>query len=191
MFMATQRKNSTGNKEKQPRHVAQTASPVSRTGRFHRFRPNRRLCLTISGYLLAIGLCGLAGYLWRAPLPTLTVPAIAEAASVSSVMAGRTGSKGALERCLRQVKKRDLFKPSVPIPSDGGIGKSTAQELAERMQFVGTMQESDGLAALVFIPNRGPGTFRVGDRVAEFVLKDVQSNRLTLELGEEQAILKR
>jgi hypothetical protein len=59
------------------------------------------------------------------------------------------------------------------------------------MQFVGVMEDADGLAALVFIPNRGPGTFRVGDRVAEFVLKEVQPDRLTLELGEEQAILKR
>jgi hypothetical protein len=86
---------------------------------------------------------------------------------------------------------RDLFKPSIPVPSEGGIGKSTAQELADRLQFVGIMEEAGGLAALVFIPNRGPGTFHIGDRVAEFVLKNVQPDRLILELGDEEAILKR
>jgi hypothetical protein len=86
---------------------------------------------------------------------------------------------------------RNLFKPSIPVPSEGGIGKSTAQELADRLQFVGIMEEAGGLAALVFIPNRGPGTFYIGDRVAEFVLKDVQPDRLILELGDEKAILKR
>jgi len=107
------------------------------------------------------------------------------------LIAGRAGSKASLEICLRQVKMRDLFKPSVPVPTDGGIGKSTAQELADRLQFVGIMEEAGRLAALVFIPNRGPGTFHMGDRVAEFVLKDVQPDRLTLELGDEEAILKR
>jgi hypothetical protein len=119
------------------------------------------------------------------------MPPVAETASTSSLTASRAGSKGSLDACLRQVKMRDLFKPSVPVPSDGGLGKTTAQELADRMQFVGVMEDADGLAALVFIPNRGPGTFRVGDRVAEFVLKEVQPDRLTLELGEDQAILKR
>ena len=86
---------------------------------------------------------------------------------------------------------RDLFKPSIPVPADGGIAQTTTQELADRLQFVGIMEEAGGLAALVFIPNRGPGTFYIGDKVAEFVLKDVQPDRLILELGDEKAILKR
>lgn len=167
------------------------ANAVSRMQWLHRLRPNRRLCLTVGGYTLAVALCVLAGYLWWAPLPALAVPPVADAASTSSFIAGRAGSKAALDTCLRQVKMRDLFKPSVPVPSDGGLGKTTAQELADRMQFVGVMEDAAGLAALVFIPNRGPGTFHVGDRVAEFVLKEVQPDWLTLELGEEQAILKR
>jgi hypothetical protein len=160
-------------------------------GRIDRLRPNRWLCLVVGGYVLVAALCGLAVYLWRAPLPPLAIPQLAEEGSTSPLIAGRAGSKVSLEACLRQVKMRDLFKPSIPVPTEGGIGKSTAQELADRLQFVGIMEDTDGLAALVFIPNRGPETFHVGERVAEFVLKDVQPGRLTLGLGEEQAVLKR
>jgi hypothetical protein len=141
--------------------------------------------------MLTIALCGLAIYLWRAPLPPLAIPRIADESRASQLAGAREGSKAALEICLRQVKIRDLFKPAIPVPSEDGLGKSTAQELADRLQFIGIMAEADALAALVFIPNRGPGTFRVGDRVAEFVLKDVQPDRLILGLGDEEAILKR
>jgi hypothetical protein len=159
--------------------------------RFRSLLLTRHSCLMTGGYALAVASCALAGYLWWAPLPVLAVPPVQEAVASSLSTGGRAGSKASLESCLRQVKMRDLFKPSVPVPTDGGVAKSTAQELADRMQFVGVMEEAGGLAALVFIPNRGPGAFHVGDRVAEFVLKEVQSHRLTLELGEERAILKR
>jgi hypothetical protein len=168
-----------------------TALPVSMIGRLGRFQPNQRLCLVIGGYVLATSLCGLAAYLWRAPLPSLAISQTADEGSAAPLIAGRAGSKASMEVCLRQVKIRDLFKPSIPVPSEGRIGKSTAQELADRLQFVGIVEDAAGAAALVFIPNRGPGTFRVGDRVAEFVLKDVQPDRLVLELGDEEAILKR
>ena len=168
-----------------------TASPVSRAGRLGRLRPGRRRCVAAGGYLLVAALGGLAVYLWRAPLPSLAVPQIADGSTASQPAGGRDRSKASLEVCLRQVKMRDLFKPSIPVPSEDKIGKSTAQELANRLQFVGIMEEAGVLAALVFIPNRGPGTFHVGDRVAEFVLKDVQPDRLILELGDEEAILKR
>ena len=164
--------------------------PAIRKGRLRHLRPNRR-CLIVGGYVLVAALGGLSVYLWRAPLPALIIPAVAGETAVSPLTAGRAGSKAALESCLRQVKMRDLFKPSVPVPSEDGIGKSTAQELADRLQFVGVMKEADGLAALVFIPNRGPGTFHVGDRVAEFVLQEIRPDRLTLELGDEKATLKR
>jgi hypothetical protein len=168
-----------------------TAPPVARMGRLSVLKPNWRLSLAIGGYVLAMALCGLAIYLWQAPLPSLAIPQVANAGSTSQLISGRAGSKAALEICLRQVKVRDLFKPSIPVPTEDGIAKSTAQELADRLQFVGIMEEAGRLAALVFIPNRGPGTFHLGDRVAEFVLKDVKPDRLILELGDEQAILKR
>lgn len=187
--MVTQGKNSrTG---KRLKSETRTALPVARLGRFSVLQPSWRLCLAIGGTLLAMALCGLAVYLWRAPLPSLTIPQVADGGSTSPLIAGRAGSKASLEICLKQVKVRDLFKPSIPVPSEGGIGKSTAQELADRLQFIGIMEGVGGLAALVFIPNRGPGIFHMGDRVAEFVLKDVQSDRLILELGDEEAILKR
>ncbi len=155
------------------------------------FRLDWRLCLTIGGHLLTVALLGLAIYLWQAPLSSLTIPWATDAPRASPATTNRGRSGGGLEVCLRQVKVRNLFKPSIPVPTEDGVGKSTAQELAERLKFLGIMDDVEGLAALVFIPNRGPGTFRAGDRVAEFVLKDVQVDRLTLELGDEKAILKR
>lgn len=187
--MVTQGENSrTGTRFKPDTGMA---LPVARMGRLSVLLPSRRLCLAIGGGVLAIALCGLAIYLWRAPLPSLTIPQVAEGGTTSLLIAGRAGSKASLEICLRQVKVRDLFKPSIPVPSEGGIGKSTAQELADRLQFIGIIEGAGGLASLVFIPNRGPGTFHRGDRVAEFVLKDIQPDRLILELGDEEAILKR
>lgn len=187
--MVVQGKNSRAGTRLKP--DTRTALPVTGMGRLSILQPNRRLCLAIGGCVLAMALCGLAVYLWQAPLPSLAIPQVADGGSTSQLIAGRAGSKAALEICLRQVKMRDLFKPSIPVPTDGGIAKSTAQELADRLQFVGIMEEAGRLAALVFIPNRGPGTFQMGDRVAEFVLKDVQPDRLILELGDEEAILKR
>ena len=185
----TQGKNSrTGTRLKSD---ARTGLPIARMGRLSALQPIRWLCLSIGGCILATALCGLAVYLWQAPLPSLAIPQVADGSSTSPLIAGRAGSKASLEICLRQVKMRDLFKPSIPVPSEDGIAKSTAQELADRLQFVGIMEEAGRLAALVFIPNRGPGTFHMGDRVAEFVLKDVQPDRLTLELGDEEATLKR
>ncbi len=148
-------------------------------------------CLIWASYLLPVVLGGGALYLWRTPLPPLAASEVVAGGSASSATGGRAGSKASLEACLRQVKVRELFKPSIPMPSEGRLGKTTAQELADRLQFVGIVGDAGGLAALVFIPNRGPGTFRVGDRVAEFTLKDVQPDRLVLGLGDEEATLKR
>jgi hypothetical protein len=183
--------NKTDGTQARPTCDSQTAPPPAAKSRFHRLGPHRRLCLVAGGYVVTATLCGLAGYLWRAPLPSIVVSQNRDANPAPALTAGRAGSKASFESCLRQVKTRDLFKPSVPVPSESGIGKSTAQELAGRLQFVGVMEAGGGLAALVFIPNRGPGTFRVGDRVAEFVLKDIQADQLTLELGDEKAVLKR
>jgi hypothetical protein len=180
--------NGTGIRRDSDRRAAPSVPPL---GRSRRLQPHWRLYLGVGGYGLAMVLCGLAAYLWRAPLPALAIRQRAEEAATSSLIAGRAGSKTSLEICLRQVKMRDLFKPSVPVPSEDRIGKSTAQELADRLQFVGIVEKVDGLSALVFIPNRGPGTFHVGDRVAEFELKDVRPDRLILRLGDEEAILKR
>ncbi len=164
---------------------------VPKVGRRARLRLPWQPCRVVAGYLLTIALCGAAVYLWQAPLPPLPVPHAADSRAALLSAAGRAGSKASLEACLRQVKLRELFKPSIPVPEESRLGKSTAQELADRLQFVGIMGGPDGLAALVFIPNRGPGTFRVGDRVAEFTLKEVQPDRLVLALGDEQATLKR
>ncbi|MHC4691480.1 MAG: hypothetical protein ACYS67_01975 [Planctomycetota bacterium] len=89
------------------------------------------------------------------------------------------------------LKTRNLFKPSIPIPSEKKIGKTTAQQLAERLQFLGTSGDEKDLTALVFIPERGPGSFHVGDRVAEFVLKEIKKDSLVLEMENEKITLKR
>lgn len=96
-----------------------------------------------------------------------------------------------LDTYLRPLKIRNLFKPSVPIPTRKKIGKTTAQQLAERLQFLGTSGEGQNISALVFIPKKGPGSFQIGDRVAEFILKDIKKDSLVLELENEQITLKR
>jgi len=168
-----------------------TASSVSRMKRLARLRIPWRACLISVSYLLTIALGGMALYLWQAPLPPLPAGEVADGRSEVSSAAGRTGSKASLDACLRQVKVRELFRPSIPVPSNDRLGKTTAQELANRLQFLGIMGNDEGLAALVLIPNRGPGTFRAGDRVAEFTLQDVKPDRLVLKMGDEEAILKR
>jgi hypothetical protein len=89
------------------------------------------------------------------------------------------------------LKTRDLFKPSIPIPSQKKIGKTTAQQLAQRLQFLGTTGDKNNLSAFVFVPERGPGLFQAGDRVAEFVLIEIRKDSLVLELENEQITLER
>ena len=175
----------------QPRSARRTIRTTERATSVKRLWPGWQRCLAVVSSLLTVTLCGASVYLWQAPLPPLPDAGLAgrDMTSVSSIV--RIGSEASLEICLRQIKTRELFKPSVPMPSEDRIAKSTAQELANRLQFVGTIGNADDLAALVFIPNRGPGTFRVGDRVAEFVLKDVKPDRLILGLADEEATLKR
>jgi hypothetical protein len=176
----------------EPRKPTDGATPAAPRGkRPARLRPPWQPCLLLAGYLLMAALGGAALYLWRAPLPPLAASETAENRAAAALTAGRTGSRASLEACLRQVKVRELFKPSVPVPSENRLGQTTAQELAGRLQFLGTVGSAGDLAALVFIPNRGPGTFRVGERVAEFVLKAVKPDSLVLGLGDEEATLKR
>ena len=185
-------KNETKNKTDRTRHESKGREGPGAllTRRSGIPRPNGEVCLLAGNYLLIAVLVAAAVYLWRAPLSQAVLPKAASH-SVPAAVVGRDRAEAALELCLRQIKMRDLFKPSVPVPVENRVGKSTAQELANRLQFVGTMEDSEGVAALIFIPNRGPGTFRVGDRVAEFMLVDVTSDQLTLELGDEKAVLKR
>jgi hypothetical protein len=174
-----------------PQSDERTMPAAPKVKRWARLRPPWQLCLILAGYLLTVALGGMALYLWRAPLPARPVSDATDGHSALPPAAGRAESKASLEACLRQVKVRELFRPSVPVPSDDRLGKTTAQELASRLQFLGVVGNADDLAALLFIPNRGPGTFRPGDRVAEFTLKDVRPDRLILELGDEEATLKR
>jgi hypothetical protein len=59
------------------------------------------------------------------------------------------------------------------------------------LRFLGTSGDGQDVCALVFIAERGPGLFRVGDRVAEFILRHIEKDRLVLELESEQVVIKR
>jgi hypothetical protein len=146
--------------------------------------------VTVTIILLSIGLCLLILYMLLAPLPELPVPIFGDERSITS-SAAQAKSITSLDSYTRLLKTRDLFKPSIPIPAEKKIGKTTAQQLAERLQFLGTSGDEQNLSALVFIPERGPGSFQIGDRVAEFVLKDIRKDRLVLEFENEKIILKR
>ena len=146
--------------------------------------------ITIVTSLFSAGLCSFILYMLLSPLPELPVPNFADNQPVA---AGTTqaNSIASLDTYTDLLKTRNLFKPSIPIPSEKKIGKTTAQQLAERLQFLGTSGDEKDLTALVFIPERGPGSFHVGDRVAEFVLKEIKKDSLVLEMENERITLKR
>ena len=146
--------------------------------------------ITITIALLSMGLCSLTLYILVFPLPQLPVPYFVDEGPITSKDI-QARFIDPIETYTGLLKTRDLFKPSIPIPSEKRIGKTTAQQLAQRLQFLGTSGDENNLSALVFIPERGPGSFQVGDRVAEFVLIEVKKNSLVLELENEQITLKR
>jgi hypothetical protein len=150
----------------------------------------RKNWITIVSSLLSVGLCSFILYMLLAPLPELPVPNFADKQPIVSGTS-QTSAIASLDTYTNLLKTRNLFKPSIPIPSDKKIGKTTAQQLAERLQFLGTSGDEQNLTALVFIPQRGPGSFHVGDRVAEFVLKDIKKNSMVLEMENELITLKR
>ena len=156
--------------------------------RFQRFA--HRNWITITTVFLSTGLCSFILYMLISPLSELPVPNFADKQPITSGTT-QTRSIASLDTYTDLLKTRDLFKPSIPIPAEKKIGKTTAQQLAERLQFLGTSEDEQNLSALVFIPERGPGSFQVGDRVAEFVLKDIKRDSLILELDNEQITLKR
>lgn len=146
--------------------------------------------ITITTVFLSTGLCSFILYMLLSPLPELPVPNFADKQPITS---GTTQARSiaSLNTYTDLLKTRNLFKPSIPIPAEKKIGKTTAQQLAERLQFLGTSGDEQNLSALVFIPERGPGLFQIGDRVAEFVLKDIRRDSLVLELENERITLKR
>lgn len=144
--------------------------------------------MTITTTFLSICLCSFILCMLVSPLPELPVPDFSSENPISITQARSISS---LDTYLEPLKTRDLFKPSVPIPARNKITKTTAEQLAQRLQFLGTSGDEQNLSALVFIPERGPGLFRVGDRVAEFVLKDIKKDSLVLEMENERIMLKR
>lgn len=156
--------------------------------RYQRFA--RKNWITIVFSLLSVGLCSFILYMLLSPLPELPVPDFEDKQLVASDTT-QANSIASLDTYTNLLKTRNLFKPSIPIPSKKKIGKTTAQQLAGRLQFLGTSGDEQNLTALVFIPERGPGLFHVGDRVAEFVLKDIKKDSMVLELENEQITLKR
>jgi hypothetical protein len=156
--------------------------------RYKRFA--RQNWITLVSSFLSVGLCSFILYMLLAPLPELPVPNFADKQPIASGTI-RADSIASLDTYTNLLKTRNLFKPSIPIPSEKKIGKTTAQQLAERLQFLGTSGNEKDLTALVFIPERGPGSFHIGDRVAEFVLKDIKKDSLVLEMENEQITIKR
>jgi len=146
--------------------------------------------ITIITTFLSTGLCLFILYISVSPLRELPVSNFGDGQPVKSGTI-RAGTISPMAAYLELLKARDLFKPSVPIPAEKKIGKTTAEQLAQRLLYLGTSGDGQNLLALVFIPERGPGLFKAGDRVAEFVLKEIRKDSLVLELESEQIILRR
>ncbi len=172
--------------------LKQEIAAVFKAGRLWKRCRQFILCnwITITTIILSVILCSLMLYMLLSGLPKVPVPDFSGDDPLTSDI-GQVRDMAPLATYLKPLKTRDLFKPSIPIPAEKKIGKTTAQQLAGRLQFLGTSGDEHRLWALVFIPERGPGSFQIGDRVAEFVLKDIATDRLVLELENEQVILKR
>jgi hypothetical protein len=125
-----------------------------------------------------------------APLPELSTAASTERASLISD-ASHTRTIVPLQSYLQLPKTRSLFKPSVPIPAKKKLAKSTAEQLAQRLQFLGISDDGKKLSALILTAETGPAFFEIGDRMGQFVLKNIQKDKLVLQLHDEQVILKR
>jgi hypothetical protein len=127
----------------------------------------------------------------------LAAPLTEPSASASAVKASAVPDPSVamaivpLENYLQLLKTRNLFKPSVPIPEKNKLKKTTAEQLAQRLQFLGILEDNHRLSALISIAETGPAFFNVGDRLGQFVLKNIQKDKLTLQLYDEQVILKR
>ena len=135
-------------------------------------------------------LCIFIFYILTAPLPALPMPVYTQE-STYNIETDQVKTATLLTKYLEPLKTRNLFKPSIPVPTEKRVGKTTAEQLAERLKFIGTSGAEDQLTALVFIPQRGPGSFKVGERVAEFVLKEITKDHLVLEIEDEQITLTR
>lgn len=146
--------------------------------------------ITILSSFVSVCMSLLILYMFIFPPGEPAVPEFTNKLSVPTEP-GREQLLAPLAAYLQPLRTRELFKPSIPIPTKKGIGKTTAQQLAERLQFLGTSGDKQNLSALVFIPERGPGLFQTGDRVAEFILKDIKKDSLILELENEEIVVKR
>ncbi len=102
-----------------------------------------------------------------------------------------TRSLPALEHYLKMARKRELFRPSVPLPAEKKLGQTTAEELAKRFKFLGVSGTKPNLSALVAVAKAGVKTVRQGERLEDFVVKEISSGQLTLELNEDIVVLKR
>jgi hypothetical protein len=159
------------------------------TGLWQRWRTAiKHHYLNVVTFAVGAGLSLLMLYMAAAPLPQLPVPGRENQFSV-----GEVHERAALpiEAYLEPLKSRDLFKPSAPVPDSNKLAKTTAEQLAQRLRFLGTTGEADNIAALVFVPERGPGIFRAGDRIAEFVLEKITKDSIVLKMEDEHVTLKR
>ena len=97
----------------------------------------------------------------------------------------------ALNDYLSMARKRELFKPSVPLPAENKLGQTTAEELAKRFKFLGVSGSGADLSALVAVANASVQSVRQGEHLEDFVVKEINSGQLVLELNEDTVILKR
>lgn len=124
------------------------------------------------------------------PLPELPVLHLQQEQALEADM-GQVVTLAPLQTYLEPLKKRDLFKPSIPIPLQKNIGTTTAEQLANRLEFLGTRSNGQEQFAIVMVPGQGPDSFRTGERVAEFVLKDINRHGIVLQLENETVTLRR
>ena len=163
-----------------------TAKPAKGLRMTHAFFGGRNMVML--GILLVLALAACYALFW--PLDALP-GAASFPTQVSQIAILDARPLPALERYLNIARKRELFKPSVPLAAGNKLGQTTAEQLAKRFKFLGVSGAKPDLSALVAVTNGGVQTVRQGERLEDFVVKEIDSGQLVLQLNEDIVTLKR
>ena len=85
-----------------------------------------------------------------------------------------------LDALLREMAGRRLIRPSQGLAAVKDSG--AASKLLSKLKLQGVVRTTDRLVAYVQIDKQGTKTVRTGDKLLDFVVKDIESGKVTLSL---------
>lgn len=85
-----------------------------------------------------------------------------------------------LDGLLREMAGRRLIRPSQTLAAVRDSG--AAAKLLGKLKLQGVVQIADGLVAYVQVDKQGTKTVRAGEKLLDFVVKDIEPSKVTLSL---------